>query len=168
MRGLVLRERESIAAVWKVISSELAGKPLAAARRSHGSMFLLEFGQLTRVKDLDRTRYKGEWTLLVEWSDWIMEFANAPKLSAESDNALIDRTLPKLRRKAVRHIMFDRRERLIIRLEDGTRLVVSGTGGPRRGDPLRLWCLHRKRKGYDSAWTLTYECDRRLVLRTGR
>jgi hypothetical protein len=135
------------------------GKPLSRAVRSHGSMLLLDFGRLRKVPGL-RKRYHlhGEWTLIVEWSDWTIMMPGSPRVADRSDYALIDDTLPRLVKQPVQDLAFNMSGRIAVRLQNGMSFVATGKGGPHRS-PLSLWFLLS-----DHHWSVTFTCSRRFVV----
>jgi len=159
MSKIVVKERGSIAALSSLISSEVVGKPLSRAARSHGSMLLLDFGHLTKTPGL-RKRYlfRGEWSLLVEWSDWTITARGLPQVTSDSEQVLIDKTLPTLIKQSVEHFAFNANGRITLRLKNGASFIVSGEGGPQK-DRLSLWLLLR-----ETNWSLACRCGRRFVV----
>jgi hypothetical protein len=89
------------------------GKRLSRAVRSHGSMLLLDFGHLTRGQGpRGRDHVRGEWMLVVEWSDWSITAPGSLRVTDRSGYALIDKTLPLLRKQPVCQLAFNANGRL--------------------------------------------------------
>ena len=129
MRRISLKEKSSIAALSSLISKQIAGKPLAKAGRSHASMLLLEFGRLKRESRQGRRRrfiHRGEWTLLVELSEWTMQVPPAPVVTDNSEYRLIDKMLPSLVGRTVENLVFGAEGRLVIEFKNGAAFVASG------------------------------------------
>jgi hypothetical protein len=158
MRKFAIKERASIRALSSLISAQVVGKPLSAARRSHSSMLLLDFGRLTKQAGRKRDYLVGEWTLLVEWSDWTMTVPGRGQGTSNSEYDSIDKMLPALARQPVTQLSFTPNGRLMLRLRNGAALSCAGTGGPRRGAPLALWRLLSA-----AHWSVAFLCHRAFV-----
>jgi hypothetical protein len=159
MRRIVVKEKASIAALSSLIASEVAGKPLSRALRSHGSMLLFDFGRLIKTPD-SRKRYlfRGEWTLLIEWSDWAITAPGASRITSDSEQALIDNILPTLVKQPIKDLAFNARGTIALRLQNGASFIGSGEGGPRKSS-LSLWTLLS-----EVNWSLAFSCSRRFVV----
>lgn len=147
MKRIAIKDQKAAIALSSLISSEVREKALSRARRSYGSMLLLEFGCLRSIP-LRRGRMStiGEWTLVVEWSDWSISLPSSMTITEQSDEALIDRVLQQISKSKVETFAFTYRGRLHVQLADGTSLSVFGTGRPYRS--LSAWVLSNERHWY--------------------
>jgi hypothetical protein len=156
---LILKEKASIAALSSLISSKITGKLLSQAFRSHGSMLVFDFGRLRKERG-PRKRYyvRGEWGLLVEWSNWRITVSGSPRVTDRSEEALIDKTLPMLLKQPVHQVAFNADGRFMMKLQNETSFIATGKGG-RRPSRLGLWSLFN-----DGYWGLEFSCSRRFVV----
>jgi hypothetical protein len=159
MGKILLKESSSIVALSTLIASQVVGLGLSKVARTHGPMLLLDFGRLKPEPLYGKRRYfRGEWTILVEWSDWIVTRPSAPRMTGDSSYDLIDKSLPLLVGQKVAAFAFNAEGRLVVRFQDGASFVALGKGGPRR-DRLSLWKISNF-----AHWYLTRRCDGRFVV----
>jgi hypothetical protein len=137
-----LSEAAAINALSSLIASELVGLAVSQAFRSHGSMLLLDFGELI-VPQLPGKlgKPRGQWTLLIEMSYWEINGLPSGRTTHCSPHERIGQTMLSLTKKKVEKVSFDRRGKLILRLQDNISLTVKGQGFPLRQSRLYLWSI---------------------------
>lgn len=142
-KSIQLRSNDKgLRAFLSAVSFQLRGKRISRARRSVGSILLLDFGALLKIRSGDKVRSFGEWHLLVEMAPWTISKGKRILLTSGAPPSKIDKLVsPLLKGKLLEQFTVRQSGHMEMNFADNTKLNIKKQYSER----------------YNNNWTLFYK-----------
>lgn len=125
----------------------MIGRQACKPVRTHGSMFILDIGNLyLHPKD---ERPHGEWSLMVEQAQWVIMRYSEPLVSSRSKPSDIDRSFSKFTAERVRDVTIEK-------IDVGLRINFD------KGFELKIQQSYQQYSMHEDQWSLF--CPNKIVI----